>query len=660
VAVGSVAHAAENPIKKVLKLLDEMQTTLETEAKTDDELFSKMECWCKTNRAEKTDAVGKAKKKTEKLNGVIDEQTGLIASLSESIKNLSQKIAQEEKEVSEMEALRAEEKAEAEKFQGEAKDTIETLGKALTVLGKVQTRAVMLDTTQKRQLSFIQERLEANHAFDSEMQKDLWAVLGSLKSDSTSTGFLQQAHNGGGVAGAKSYNSASGGIYGVLEAMNDDYNAQLKDSIETEATAVANFKRTRKAKMDEIAAGKADKADKQKALGDAKVTKSNAEKDLKLTTAALTEDQKFLVEMEQKCKDATDGHAERTKLRNEEIKAIGEAIGILTSDESREIFSKNYSFMQTTARLSTKMQNARKHAAVMSLLEAAKKSGDARLSALAIQASLDGFAKLKEMMNALAAEVKAEKEAEFDKRDSCNGDLSDNEVARTDTSVFIEETEKAIAKLAADIEKLTTEIEAENASIKENEGLIAGATETRKAESAAFKEEVKNQELTLQVLEKAKAKLEGVYGKVGFMQQEPAPKQATYSKNEQAPGVIGLFEMIMSDCKADIEEAKKDEQKAQTDYEKLVSDSNDSINTSKQAIAQKETERADATSQKEQKDLELTGAQEKLEGLEAEKAALHKDCDFLLKNFDLRQEAMQSEIDSIKQAVAVLSGANFD
>ncbi|CAD7948620.1 unnamed protein product [Amoebophrya sp. A25] len=665
-----MATRGENPIKKVLKLLGEMQTTLESEAKTDDELFKKMECWCKTNRGEKTEAVENAQKKIEKLNGVIDEQTGLIAGLSEEIKNLKEKIAKEEKEVADMEKLRSDEKGEAEKFQAETKDTIETLGKALSVLGGVQTRGALLDASQKRSLSFLQERLSSAHAFDAEMKKDLWAVLGSLKNEKP--GFLQQPRDysgmeatapttlEGGVAGANSYNSASGGIYGVLQQMNDDFNAQLKDSIDTEATAVANFKKAKKAKLDEIAASKADKAAKQKALGDAKMTKSNAKKDLKLTTAQLGEDEKFLLELEAKCKDAIDGHAARSQMRNDEIKAVGEAIGILTSDESRDIFSKNYSFVQVGVATSTKAQDARKHAAVMALLEAAKKTGDARLSALAIQAQLDSFTKIKEMMMKLAAEVEAEKKAEFAKRDKCNADLAENEVARTDTSVFISDTEKAIAKLVSDIETLDNEIASENASIKEMQGVIAEATETRRAENAAFKEEVKNQELTMGVLEKAKAKLEGFYGKVALAQQEPAPKQATYSKNEQAPGVIGLFEMIMADAQADIAEAKKDEQKAQTEYEKLVSDSKDSINTSEQAIAQKQTEKADAVSQKEQKDLESNQAEEKLESLEAEKGALHEDCDFLLKNFDIRQSGMESEIESIRQAVAVLSGANFD
>jgi len=51
-------------------------------------------------------------------------------------------------------------------------------------------------------------------------------------------------------------------------------------------------------------------------------------------------------------------------------------------------------------------------------------------------------------------------------------------------------------------------------------------------------------------------------------------------------------------------------------------------------------------------------------GDEAEKlstynAELHSSCDFLLKNFDLRQAARQEEMDALAQAKAILSGADF-
>jgi hypothetical protein len=42
-----------SPAQRVVKLLQEMKSQLEEEAKKDEEIAQKLECWCKTNKAEK-------------------------------------------------------------------------------------------------------------------------------------------------------------------------------------------------------------------------------------------------------------------------------------------------------------------------------------------------------------------------------------------------------------------------------------------------------------------------------------------------------------------------------------------------------------------------------------------------------------------------------
>lgn len=47
-----------------------------------------------------------------------------------------------------------------------------------------------------------------------------------------------------------------------------------------------------------------------------------------------------------------------------------------------------------------------------------------------------------------------------------------------------------------------------------------------------------------------------------------------------------------------------------------------------------------------------------LEGLSKENANVHKECDYLLKNFDIRQKARGEEIEALQQAKSILNGAN--
>ena len=49
-----------------------------------------------------------------------------------------------------------------------------------------------------------------------------------------------------------------------------------------------------------------------------------------------------------------------------------------------------------------------------------------------------------------------------------------------------------------------------------------------------------------------------------------------------------------------------------------------------------------------------------LEQLANYKAELHSSCDFVMKNFEIRQTARDEEIEALKQAKAILSGAKFE
>jgi len=48
-----------------------------------------------------------------------------------------------------------------------------------------------------------------------------------------------------------------------------------------------------------------------------------------------------------------------------------------------------------------------------------------------------------------------------------------------------------------------------------------------------------------------------------------------------------------------------------------------------------------------------------LEDLSNYNIELHQSCDFVMKNFELRQTARDEELQTLKQAKAILSGAKF-
>ena len=90
-----------------------------------------------------------------------------------------------------------------------------------------------------------------------------------------------------------------------------------------------------------------------------------------------------------------------------------------------------------------------------------------------------------------------------------------------------------------------------------------------------------------------------------------------------------------------------------------MKDTNASIEKKNRDITNKTEEKAtaegDKTSAEEAKDAALNEQQMN----KNEEADLHKSCDFVMKNFDIRQAARDQEVEALRQAKAILSGAKF-
>ncbi|CEM28710.1 unnamed protein product [Vitrella brassicaformis CCMP3155] len=117
-----------------------------------------------------------------------------------------------------------------------------------------------------------------------------------------------------------------------------------------------------------------------------------------------------------------------------------------------------------------------------------------------------------------------------------------------------------------------------------------------------------------------------------------------------------MLQQIQSDAASMEQEAIHDEQDAQSAYETFVKDSNASIEAKQRDITDKTefkaTSAADLTQTKEDHAAVIT----ELEQLASYAASVHQACDFVLKNFDIRQTARDQEIEALKQAKAILSG----
>merc|ERR1719149_535060 len=416
------------------------------------------------------------------------------------------------------------------------------------------------------------------------------------------------------------------------------------------------------AKEAEIKAGIELKDSKTQELADTDEKLAQAKQDLEDTRNSLSADQKFLMNLKETCQMTDQEWEERQKSRAEEIKGVSEALAILSSDDAHDTFTKTFNFVQTKVE-TTDRQNRDKASAL--LFKAAKANGNPRLAALATRVRLDAFTKVKAAIDDMIAALIKEKADEIKHKDFCTEGINTNERESELKQRDIDELVAKIEDLTVTIDELTKALNTLTAEIAEMQTQLKRAGEDREMENNDFQTTVQDQRATKALLNKALDVLKAIYDKK-FLQisakQEPAgpPPPPGFKKYEQssgAGGVLAMLEQIIRDTETLEKEAITAETDAQKAYEAYVKDTNKSIEEKTRDITNKTSEKAtaeeDKTATEEAKETAMNEAQQ----LSNENADLHKSCDFTLKNFDLRQEARDQEVEALRQAKAILSGA---
>merc|ERR1719443_261580 len=315
--------------------------------------------------------------------------------------------------------------------------------------------------------------------------------------------------------------------------------------------------------------------------------------------------------LKETCQMTDQEYEERTKTRAEEIKAVSEALAILSSDDAHDTFTSTFNFVQTG-----KKSKRAKAAAV--LAASAKRFRNPRMSALSSRMRLDGFKDVAKDIDGMVKDLKAEKAADVKQKDFCVEALHENSMALEMKARDIEQLDGKIAELTATIETLTKEIAALQKEVAEMQIQLKRAGEDRELENQDFQKVVADQRATQQILQSALEKLKGFYDK-SFVQTRatkasqpagppPPPSFKKYEKSSGSGGVMGMIEGIIGETKT--MEAR-------------------------------------------------TAALNEQQELKNEEADLHKSCDFLMQNFDTRQSALEQEMESLGEAKSVLTGSKF-
>merc|ERR1719335_193817 len=299
---------------------------------------------------------------------------------------------------------------------------------------------------------------------------------------------------------------------------------------------------------------------------------------------------------------------------------------------------------------SSSQKSLRSQAAEL-LKTVAQKVNSPRLSAIAVRCRLDAFTRVKKAIDDMIAQLLKEKEDEIKHKDFCVDDFNTNQL---ETEKKDREKSDLVAKiedLKMTIETLAKEIEELKAEIAEMQVQLKRAGEDREKENKEFQMTVADQRATQKLLAQALNVLKGFYEKgaaASLVQQKaepagppPPPGFKEYKTSAAAGGVMGMIQQIINDAKAMEAETIRAEEDAQKAYEDFVKETNASIEAAAKSLVNKSEEKAKAETDKNEAEQDLESVE--LEQLSQYKDQLHASCDFVMKNFEIRQAARDEE-----------------
>merc|ERR1719456_601128 len=218
-------------------------------------------------------------------------------------------------------------------------------------------------------------------------------------------------------------------IVGMLKAMQEEMEGDLKSAQDSEAAAAAGFEELSAAKTAEIEAATAAIESKTERSGQVAVEVVQTADDLEDTQADVAETQKFLGDLAKQCAAKKAEWSERQKLRAEEVAAVGLAIKVLNDDDALDLFKKTMSLSQTELGFLQKAAAPAKSLQAREvLISLAQKSSTHQtqlsLIAAALRSKAVDFSKITEMIDGMVTVLGKEQKDDDEQRGFCQDEFA--------------------------------------------------------------------------------------------------------------------------------------------------------------------------------------------------------------------------------------------
>merc|ERR1719311_220743 len=174
-------------------------------------------------------------------------------------------------------------------------------------------------------------QLPANH----QLSPKAMSALMTFTRDPAAAEYLDQK-----AKKSASFSPQSATIQGILKDMYDTFSMNLEKATETEATQQKNYETLMATKSKEMQTLTETRVAKEGHKAEAEKNLADASQELDDTTVQMEADTKLFDDTKAACNSKAAEWNERVRARSEELAGINKGLEILTSDESRALFSK--------------------------------------------------------------------------------------------------------------------------------------------------------------------------------------------------------------------------------------------------------------------------------------------------------------------------------
>jgi hypothetical protein len=687
------SYAGEiNPIARVADLMQGLADKVTKDGEAEKDLFEKYACWYKTVTSTKKASNAQATDRIASLEGYIKDIEGGKIEFTNERENLEKEVADLDAEIKKSKDMRAKEAEDYADAKDEMEKAIASLEKAVEVLSAATEDAkegvlMAMGSELKAAIHFGSALLNEHEAKLLEKALAQGGHVANIQEDPDWKKLNKDATFN------KKYKARSSKIQEILADMLQTFEDNLVDANKKEQDTKESFSVLLASKESQLRAAEEALSAGSEESGARALNKGEAQDEVNKLTDMVENDEKYIKQAEKAFKAMTEEWKERQRLRTAEVASISEAIGVLRSDDAKDITKKSFKsqggalFLQNGESSVDKcVRKARTRRALHILKDATAKHKDLRLVLIASDLRASGhFDKVLGSVDKMIEDLHHEEDEDLEVKEQCEKDRMENTKVAKKTSQNIDDKTALINRKKAQIADLNQKIATAQATIKSLKLQLEEAGVNRQAETAEYEVSKQDDKAAKGLVEKAAGVLMKFYedegmalnqqSKKAMKKQDPAftsaqgeappPPPKTWSEpyggspGEQN-GIQAILEMIAEDIEKDIRTATAEEDEAQADFEAYKADTEEAIKDLESEISAHEGDIGDKQADVETAKEQRSDEKEILDNTLAFLRSIAPSCDYMAVNFELRRQNRFEEIEGLLEAKGALGGASFD